>query len=68
MVNVNENSYECAGCKNIWQDEKCVVKHNIKSTEIFMCLNCDDWIMDKASVLTSDWTLFDQHGNLRQDV
>ena len=68
VANVNGNSFECAGCKNIWQDENCVVKHNIKNTDIFMCLNCDDWIMDKESVLKSDWTLFDQHGNLRQDV
>ena len=36
VANVNEYSYECAGCKNIWQDEKCVVKHNIKSTNVYV--------------------------------
>ena len=35
-----------AGCKNIWQDKECVKKHEIKSTEIVLCLNCDDWISD----------------------
>jgi hypothetical protein len=62
--------YECAaaGCKNVWQDTKCVVKQNIGNGEVFLCLNCDDWIVNKSAVLNSDWTLFDQHGNLRQDV
>ena len=57
-----------AGCKNIWQDKECVKKHEIKSTEIVLCLNCDDWISDKSSVLKGNWTLFDQHANLRKDV
>ena len=60
--------YECAGCKYVWQDEKCVIKQNIGNGEVFLCLNCDNWIVNISAVLKSDWTLFDQHGNLRQDV
>ena len=65
---VNEDSYQCAGCKCSWQDEKCVVKQNIENQTIYLCLNCDDWISTKSEVLKSDWTLFDQQGNLRHDV
>jgi hypothetical protein len=65
---IKSKDYECAGCKNVWQDEKCVIKQNIGNGEVFLCLNCDDWIVNKSAVLKSDRTLFDQHGNVRQDV
>ena len=45
-----------------------MVKHIIKSKEMFFCLNCDDWIGNKEEVLKSDWTLFDSNGDLRRDV
>ena len=65
---VKSNDYECAGCKNVWQDENCVVRQNIENKEVYLCLNCDDWIVNKSAVLSSNWTLFDQYGNFRQDV
>ena len=65
---IKSKEYECAGCKNIWQDENCVIEQNFGKAEVFLCLNCDIWIVNKSAVLNSDWTLFDQHGNLRQDV
>ena len=65
---VKADSYQCAGCKHTWQDEKCVVKQTIENKDICLCLNCDDWIINKSEVLKSDWTLLDQRGDLRQDV
>ena len=34
--------YECAGCKNKWEDVRHVVKHEINHKKIFLCLNYDD--------------------------
>ena len=68
VTKAESKDYECAGCKNVWQDENCVIKQNIENTEGFFCLNCDDWIINKSEVLKSNWTLFDLHGHLRQDV
>ena len=65
---IKSKDYECAGCKNVWQDESCVIEQNFENRKVFLCLNCDDWIVNKSAVLNSDWTLFDQHGNIRQDV
>ena len=65
---IKSKDYECAGCKNVWEDENCVIRQNIGNKEVFFCLNCDDWIVNKSAVLNSNWTLFDQYGNLRQDV
>ena len=67
-TNVFSQSFTCAGCKDVWQDEKCVVKHVIKHKELFFCLNCDDYITNKSGVLDSNWTLLDQHGNIRGGV
>ena len=39
-----------------------------KNREFHFCLNCDDFIEDKYQVLNINWTLFDEQGNLRQDI
>ena len=65
---IESKDYECAGCKNVWQDENCVIGQNIGNRKVYLCLNCDDWIVNKSAVLNYDWTLFGQYGNLRQDV
>ena len=62
------SSYKCAGCKDTWQNERCVVKHVFADKQIYLCLNCDDWITKKSEVIKSDWTLLDGQGNLRRDV
>ena len=60
--------FSCVGCKTVWGDENCVVEHNIKNTQTFFCLNCEDWIKNKVNVLDAGWSLFDQFGYLRNDV
>jgi hypothetical protein len=32
------------------------------------CVNCDDWIQRKDEILLPGWRLFDENGDLRQDV
>ena len=44
------------------------LKHSMQNTEIFFCLNCEDWVQNKDLVLESDWTLLDENGDPRQDV
>ena len=53
------DSFECAGCKYAWSDVTCVVKHSVQNMEIYFCLNCDDWIVDKSVVLQPGLSLFD---------
>ena len=60
--------FKCAGCNDTWEDTNCVVKHQLKHGEVYFCLNCDDWIVNKSEVFNIGWTLFDQYGNLRQNV
>ena len=60
--------FECAGCKNVWDDKACVVMQTINGRETFFCLNCQDWIKDKTRVFEQNWTLFDDEGFLRRDV
>ena len=43
-------NYPCAGCKNCYQDETCVVEHTVKSKVFFLCLNCEDWIRRKEFI------------------
>ena len=66
--NIEAQNFKCASCKDVWKDENCVVKHTVKQRELYFCLNCDDFILDKSKVLDINWTLFDQIGNLRQDI
>ena len=64
----NDHDYQCAGCKHVWNDANCVKEHIIKSMRVYFCLNCDDWIKEKAAVLNQGWTLFDEAGFLRHDI
>ena len=67
--NVTERSeYKCVSCNYTWKDEICVVEHNINNTNVFFCLNCDDWVKEKTAVLDYGWSLFDEDGFLRHDV
>ena len=60
--------YNCVGCKSIFTDEQCVVKHVIRNMETYFCLNCDDWIKEKTKVFDQGWTLLDPYGYLRRDI
>ena len=64
----NISSYHCISCNNEWKDRSCVVKHTIKNTEVFFCLNCDDWVQCKNNVFDEGWSLLDTNGCLRRDV
>ena len=64
----DRNAYKCISCNNIWEDRTCVVRHLIKNTEVYFCLNCDDWVQQKDSVLELGWSLLDTNGCLRRDV
>ena len=51
------------------QNEKdCVVEHNIKNTNVFFCLNCNDWGKVKTAVFDQGWSLFNEDGFLRHDI
>ena len=65
---IEEIEYTCVGCNSSWTDDKFVIKYNIKNHIVNFCLNCDDWVKDKAKVLDENWTMFDNAGNLRYDV
>ena len=69
-INVdNENVvYKCESCKSSWNDKSYVVDHVIRNMNIFLCLNCNDWIRDKEAVLDQGWTLLDEAGFLRYDI
>ena len=66
--NGEKMEYKCVSCKYSWQDKNCVVEHVIGNMKTFFCLNCDDWVHNKANVLQEGWTLFDEAGYLRTDV
>ena len=71
MENVNltqTEKFQCASCKHTWEEKNCVKEHIIQSTRIFFCLNCDDWVRDKAAVFNKGWSLFDRAGFLRPDI
>ena len=59
------SSNQCAGCKDIWVDEKCTVQHIVQNRRTYFYLNCDDWIKDKNNVFEHGWTLLDEEGYLR---
>ena len=56
------------GCKHSWEERKNVKSHIILNMEVFFCLNCDDWIQEKAAVFNDGWTMFDETGALRYDI
>ena len=43
-------AYPCQGCKTSWTNENHVKGHLISDMEIFFCLNCDEWIQNKAGM------------------
>ena len=60
--------FKCIGCKNVWDDKECVVRHMINGRETFFCLNCQDWVKFKTRVHDSNWSLFDESGYLKVDI
>ena len=61
-------TYTCAGCKNCYDDARCIVQHVVGNKSFFLCLNCEDWIKHKELILNPGWSLFDGNGDLRKDV
>ena len=64
-MHVNNSS---VGCKNTWEERNHVKSHTIQNMEVFFCLNCDDWIQEKAAVFDKGWTMFDEAGALSYDI
>ena len=60
--------FKCVGCKSAWEDGKYVIEHVIDNRKTFFCLNCEDWIQLKEKVYEAGWSLFDEDGNLRNNV
>ena len=60
--------FKCVSCKDSWNETKFVVKHIIKGMEVCFCLNCEDWVHHKDTVLDQGWSLYDQDGNLNHFV
>ena len=60
--------YQCAGCKDIWNNKTCMVEHMVNNTTVVFCLNCSDWIRDKEAIFDEGWSLLDEAGFLRQDI
>ena len=59
---------KCVSCKHSWKETKFVVKHTINNTEVYFCLNCEDWVKHKERVFNQGWTLMDYDGNLNYFV
>ena len=60
--------FKCEGCKNVWTEEKHVVQHIINGQKCYFCLNCEEWICDKARVFDKGFTLLDEAGNLKYNI
>ena len=65
---VRDDGYKCSGCAETWTKQTCVNRHVINNMEVFFCLNCEDWIQDKARVFDYGWTLYDDQGFLRTGI
>ena len=63
-----QKSFKTHGCKSEWRESKFVVGHIIHGSQLYFCLNCDDWIRDKNRVHDHGWSLFDLDGNLNNFV
>ena len=63
-----KQEFKCIGCQSSWDDSRCIVRYNINNQIVNFCLNCDDWVRDKSKVFDTNWTMFDDKGNLRYDV
>ena len=59
---------KCESCKYSWQDKNCVVEHVIGNMKVFFCLNCEDWVHNKANLFNEGWTRLDEAGYLWTDV
>ena len=66
-MELNEE-FQCISCESQWTEKRCVVEHMIKDHVVYFCLNCEDWVQHTDEVLEAGWKLFDQAGNLRNDV
>ena len=60
--------FKCEGCKDVWTEENYVVQHIINGQRCYFCLNCEEWICDKARVFDEGFTLLDEAGNLRYNI
>ena len=40
----------CEGCKDVRTNLNCVKEHIVTGRKCYVCLNCDEWIRDKAKV------------------
>ena len=61
VTDASNSEYNCVSCNYTWKD-------NINNTNVFFCLNCDDWVKEKTAVFNHGWSLFDVDGFLRHDV
>ena len=66
--NEAHKTYPCIGCKNVYEDKVCVVQHIVHNVGFFLCLNCDGWIQRKNEIILPGWSLFDENGDLKQNV
>ena len=62
------NHFQCVSCKHEWRESQHVVKHMVENTEVYFCLNYNDWVKKKNRVLDQGWSLFDLYGNLSHFV
>ena len=60
--------YPCAGCRNVYDDKSYVVQNIVQNVGFYLCLNCDGWIQRKNEILLPGWSLFDENGDLNQNV
>ena len=60
--------YPCEGCKDVWTNLDCVKEHIVKGRKCYLCLNCDEWIQDKAKIFDEGWALLDGAGQLRTNI
>ena len=60
--------YKCVVCMNTWNDKTCIKEHVIKNIRTFVCLNCDDWILEKDKVYEQGGSLLDKEGYLRKGI
>ena len=68
LENDNLEDWFAEGCKDVWTEENYVVQHIINGQRCYFCLNCEEWICDKARVFDEGFTLLDEAGNLRYNI
>jgi hypothetical protein len=65
---IGTNDYQCVSYKSVWKNKNCLVMHEIENTSVLFCLNCDDWVINKAAVFDLGWSLLDNEGFLRNGI